>query len=106
MQKAPRREMNHLNRLGMRRPAVTAITALCLLLPATAWAADGQVKFKVVDSRSGKALPGATIVITAGPRELEDMEFKTAANGTVTTNNLDSGPRKYKAVAISVDGIG
>lgn len=97
--------MNHRNRLGIRRPAVTAVTALCLLLPATAWA-EGLVKFKVVDSRSGKALPGATIVITAGPRELEDMEFKTAANGTVTTNNLDSGQRKYKAVAISVDGVG
>lgn len=97
--------MNRLNCLGMRRPAVATATALCLLLPAAAWA-DGQVKFKVVDSRSGKPLPGATIVITAGPRDLEDVEFKTAANGTVTTTGLDAGARKYKAIAISVDGIG
>ena len=71
-------------------------SALSFLLPAASAWADGQIKFKIIDAKSGSVLPGATIVIKAGPRDLDDIQFNTAANGLVTTGDLDSGERTYK----------
>lgn len=80
-------------------------TALSLLLPAASAWADGQIKFKVVDAKTGDPLPGAVIVIKAGPRDLDDIQFNTASSGLVTTGELDSGERQYSARAL-VGGIG
>lgn len=80
-------------------------TALSLLLPAAgALAFDGQIKFKVVNAKTGEPLPGAVIVIIAGPKDLDNIQFNTASNGLVTTGELDSGERTYKARAL-VGGI-
>lgn len=90
---------------SVRRGSIWATaSALSLLLPAAAAWADGQIKFKIVDAKNGAVLPGATIVIKAGPRDLDDIQFNTAANGFVTTGDLDSGERTYKITAI-VNGI-
>lgn len=91
--------MNRRNRFVTQHHTMAAATAITLLLPAAAWA-DGQAKFKVIDARDGKPLPGATIKIEAGPQDLEDIQVRTAANGTVTTGDLTAGQRKYTIKAI------
>uniref|UniRef100_UPI0037516899 hypothetical protein n=1 Tax=Armatimonas sp. TaxID=1872638 RepID=UPI0037516899 len=73
-----------LHRLQTRSGVLATATVLSLLLPAAVAWADGQVKFKVVDSKTGVVLPGAIIVIKAGPTDLEDMQFNTASNGLVS----------------------
>lgn len=93
-----------LHRLQTRSGVLATATVLSLLLPtAVAWA-DGQVKFKVVDSKTGVVLPGAIIVIKAGPTDLEDMQFNTASSGLVSTGDLTAGTREYTARAL-VNGI-
>ncbi len=89
----------------VRRNSIWATASiLSLLLPAASAWADGQIKFKVVDSRTGKVLPGAVVVISAGPRDLDDIQFNTDTEGLVSTGDLDSGERTYTARAL-VDGI-
>ncbi|WP_394793021.1 TonB-dependent receptor domain-containing protein [Armatimonas sp.] len=94
-----------LHRLQTRSGVLTTATVLSLLLPAAVAWADGQVKFKVVDSKTSAVLPGAVIVIKAGPTDLEDMQFKTASSGLVSTGDLTAGTREYTARAL-VNGIG
>lgn len=93
-----------LHRLQTRSGVLATATMLSLLLPAAVAWADGQVKFKVVDSKTGVVLPGAVIVIKAGPTDLEDMQFKTASSGLVSTGDLTAGTREYSARAL-VNGI-
>ena len=99
-----RKKNNQHTRFTTRHTLWATASALSLLLPAASAWADGQIKFKVVDSRTGKLLPGAVIVIKAGPRDLDDSQFNTSSVGVVTTGDLDSGERSYTARAL-VNGI-
>ena len=99
-----RKKNNQHTRFATRHTLWATASALSLLLPAASAWADGQIKFKVVDSRTGKLLPGAVIVIKAGPRDLDDSQFNTSSVGVVTTGDLDSGERSYTARAL-VNGI-
>jgi hypothetical protein len=104
MSEAKKKKMNAPTRFASRHSIWATASALSLLLPsASAWA-DGQIKFKVIDSKSGVVLPGAVIVIKAAPSELDDFQFNTASNGLVTTGDLASGERTYTARAL-VNGI-
>lgn len=100
-----RKTKQHTRSFPQTRGGILATaTALALLLPAAAAWADGQIKFKVVNAKTGEPLPGAVIVIKAGPKDLDDIQFNTASNGLVTTGDLDSGERTYTAQAL-VNGI-
>ena len=105
MSEIKRKNNNMLHRLQTRSGILATATALSLILPASVAWADGQVKFKVVDSKTGAPLPGAIIVIKAGPKDLDDVQFNTASNGLVATGDLTSGTREYSARAL-VNGIG
>ena len=100
-----RKNNNMPHRTHTRGGILVTATALVLLVPlATAWA-DGQIKFKVVDAKTGAPLPGAVIVIKAGPTDLDDLQFKTGSDGLIATGDLASGTREYTAKAL-VNRIG
>ncbi|MFY7952800.1 MAG: hypothetical protein ACOVT5_09850, partial [Armatimonadaceae bacterium] len=86
-----------------KRFAVNALVVSVLLPGAAAWA-DGQIRFKVVNARTKEPLPGAVIKIDPTSSEIDELQFKTASNGSIATGDLSSGPRTFEVSAI-VNGV-
>ena len=80
------------------------VATLAILLPAAVAHADGQVRFKVLNVRNREPLPGAVVKIEPSASEIDELQFATAANGTIVTGDIASGARKFEITAI-VNGI-
>jgi outer membrane receptor protein involved in Fe transport len=99
---------NEIRRRSSRRihaiPTAVSAIALAALIPGSAALADGQIRFKVANSRTKAPLPGAVIKIEPQASEIDELQFSTASNGTVATGDLASGARSFEVSAI-VNGV-
>lgn len=87
-----------------RRAIVLPAAILGALLPAATALADGSIKFIVIDAKTKKPLPRATIQLDPDETELEGIQFDANDEGIVETGDLIAGTRGFRARAL-VNGI-